>query len=156
MEILSETRISQQVITRIGRIPLTRRPLELGPHRPPVEPRTTTLELGNIELRPIDLNSRTIRPTPRRRLPRPRAELWTSNLIIRMLIQVSFPTDLTNTRRRLINIIPRFGHVPSRILQLFELVRINVIFQALESFFPVGDVEVAPGVAFGHMRIEPA
>ena len=86
MEILSETRISQQVITRIGRIPLTRRPLELGPHRPPGEPRITTLELGNIELRPIDLNSRTIRPTPRRRLPRPRTELRTSNLIIRMLI----------------------------------------------------------------------
>jgi len=70
MEILSETRISQQMVTRIGRIPLTRRPLELGPHRPPVEPRTTTLELRNIELRPINLNSRTIRPTPRRRLPR--------------------------------------------------------------------------------------
>ena len=86
MEILSETRISQQVITRIGRISLTRRPLELGLHRPTGEPRITTLELGNIELRPIDLNSRTIRPTPRRRLPRPRTELRTSNLIIRMLI----------------------------------------------------------------------
>ena len=86
MEILSETRISQQMVTRISWIPLTRRPLELGPHRPPVEPRITTLELGNIELRPIDLNSRTIRPTPRRRLPRPRTELRTSNLIIRMLI----------------------------------------------------------------------
>ena len=155
MEILSETRISQQMVTRIGRIPLTRRPLELGLHRPPVEPRTTTLELGNIELRPIDLNSRTIRPTPRRRLPRPRAELRTSNLIIRMLIQILLPTDLTNTRRRLINITPRISRIPCRSLELFELVRINVIFQALESFFPVGGVEVAPGVAFGHMRIEP-
>ena len=155
MEILSETRISQQVITRIGRIPLTRRPLELGPHRPPGELRITTLELGNIELRPIDLNGRTIRPTPRRRLPRPRTELRTSNLIIRMLIQVPLPTDLTNTRRRLINIIPRPGRVPRRSLNLIELVRVNVIFQALESVFPVGDVEVAPGAAFGHMRIEP-
>ena len=155
MEILSETRISQQVITRIGRITLTRRPLELGPHRPPGKIRTTTLELRNIELRPIDLNSRTIRPTPRRRLPRPRAELRTSNLIIRMLIQILLPTDLTNTRRRLIHIIPRPGRVPRRSLNLIELVRVNVIFQALESVFPVGDVEVAPGVAFGHMRIEP-
>ena len=155
MEILSETRISQQVITRIGRISLTRRPLELGLHRPPGEIRITTLELGNIELRPIDLDSRTIRPTPRRRLPRPRAELRTSNLIIRMLIQVLFSTDLTNTRRRLINIIPRPGRIFSRSLELFELVRINVIFQALESVFPVGGVEVAPGAAFGHMRIEP-
>ena len=155
MEILSETRISQQVITRIGRISLTRRPLELGLHRPPGEIRITTLELGNIELRPIDLDSRTIRPTPRRRLPRPRAELRTSNLIIRMLIQVLFSTDLTNTRRRLINIIPRPGRVPRRSLNLIELVRVNVIFQALESVFPVGDVEVAPGAAFGHMRIEP-
>ena len=155
MEILSETRISQQMVTRIGRIPLTRRPLELGLHRPPVEPRITTLELGNIELRPIDLDSRTIRPAPRRRLPRPRAELRTSNLIIRMLIQVLFSTDLTNTRRRLINIIPRPGRIFSRSLELFELVRINVIFQALESVFPVGGVEVAPGAAFGHMRIEP-
>ena len=111
MEILSETRISQQMVTRIGRIPLTRRPLELGPHRPPIEPRTTTLELGNIELRPIDLNSRTIRPTPRRRLPRPRTELRTSNLIIRMLIQVPLPTDLTNTRRRLIHITPRISRI---------------------------------------------
>ena len=155
MEILSETRISQQVITRIGRITLTRRPLELGPHRPPGKIRTTTLELRNIELRPIDLNSRTIRPTPRRRLPRPRAELRTSNLIIRMLIQILLPTDLTNTRRRLIHIIPRPGRVPRRSLNLIELVRVNVIFQALESVFPVGDVEVAPGVAFGHMRIKP-
>ena len=155
MEILSETRISQQVITRIGRISLTRRPLELGLHRPPGEIRITTLELGNIELRPIDLDSRTIRPTPRRRLPRPRAELRTSNLIIRMLIQVLFSTDLTNTRRRLINIIPRPGRIFSRSLELFELVRINVIFQALESVFPVGGVEVAPGAAFGHMRIKP-
>ena len=155
MEILSETRISQQVITRIGRISLTRRPLELGLHRPPGELRITTLELRNIKLRPIDLNSRTIRPTPRRRLPRPRAELRTSNLIIRMLIQVLFSTDLTNTRRRLINIIPRPGRIFSRSLELFELVRINVIFQALESVFPVGGVEVAPGAAFGHMRIKP-
>ena len=155
MEILSETRISQQVITRIGRIPLTRRPLELGPHRPPGEPRITTLELRNIELRPVDFDSRTVRPTPRRRLPWPRTELRTSNLIIRMLIQVPLPTDLTNTRRRLINIIPRPGRVPRRSLNLIELVRVNVIFQALESVFPVGDVEVAPGAAFGHMRIEP-
>ena len=156
MEILSETRISQQVITRIGRISLTRRPLELGLHRPTGEPRITTLELGNIELRPIDLNSRTIRPTPRRRLPRPRAELRTSNLIIRMLIQVLFSTDLTNTRRRLINITPRISRIPSRSPELVDLVRVNVIFQALESVFPVGGVEVAPGAAFGHMRIEPA
>ena len=156
MEILSETRISQQVITRIGRIPLTRRPLELGPHRPPVEPRITTLELGNIELRPIDLNSRTIRPATRRRLPRPCTELRTSNLIIRMLIQVLFSTDLTNTRRRLINITPRISRIPSPSPELVDLVRVNVIFQALESVFPVGGVEVAPGAAFGHMRIEPA
>ena len=156
MEILSETRISQQVITRIGRIPLTRRPLELGPHRPPGEPRITTLELGNIELRPIDLNSRTIRPAPRRRLPRPRAELRTSNLIIRMLIQILLPTDLTNTRRRLINIIPRLGRVPSRNLQLFDLVRVVTRkTEVLQSIVYVGGVEVAPGVAFGHMRIEP-
>ena len=156
MEILSETRISQQVITRISRIPLTRRPLELGPHRPPGEIRITTLELGNIELRPIDLDSRTVRPAPRRRLPRPRAELWTSNLIIRMLIQILLPTDLTNTRRRLINITPRISRIPSRSPELVDLVRVNVIFQALESVFPVGGVEVAPGAAFGHMRIEPA
>ena len=156
MEILSETRISQQMVTRIGRIPLTRRPLELGPHRPPGEPRITTLELGNIELRPIDLNSRTVRPTPRRRLPRPRAELRTSNLIIRMLIQVLLPTDLTNTRRRLINIIPRPGRISSRLTKFVDLVRVNVIFQIFESIVYVGDVEVAPGVAFGHMRIEPA
>ena len=156
MEILSETRISQQVITRIGRIPLTRRPLELGPHRPPGEPRITTLELGNIELRPIDLNSRTIRPAPRRRLPRPRAELRTSNLIIRMLIQILLPTDLTNTRRRLINIIPRLGRVPSRNLQLFDLVRVVTRkTEVLQSIVYVGGVEVAPGAAFGHMRIEP-
>ena len=156
MEILSETRISQQVITRIGRIPLTRRPLELGPHRPPGEIRITTLELGNIELRPIDLDSRTIRPAPRRRLPRPCTELRTSNLIIRMLIQILFSTDLTNTRRRLINITPRISRIPSRSPELVDLVRVNVIFQALESVFPVGGVEVAPGAAFGHMRIEPA
>ena len=156
MEILSETRISQQVITRIGRIPLTRRPLELGPHRPPGEIRITTLELGNIELRPIDLDSRTVRPAPRRRLPRPCTELWTSNLIIRMLIQILFSTDLTNTRRRLINITPRISRIPSRSPELVDLVRVNVIFQALESVFPVGGVEVAPGAAFGHMRIEPA
>ena len=156
MEILSETRISQQMATRIGRITLTRRPLELGLHRPPVELRTTTLELGNIELRPIDLNSRTVRPTPRRRLPRPRAELRTSNLIIRMLIQVLLPTDLTNTRRRLINIIPRPGRISSRLTKFVDLVRVNVIFQIFESIVYVGDVEVAPGVAFGHMRIEPA
>ena len=157
MEILSKTRISQQVITRIGRIPLTRRPLELGPHRPPVEPRTTTLELGNIELRPIDLNSRTIRPTPRRRLPRPRTELWTSNLIIRMLIQVPLPTDLTNTRRRLINITPRISRIPSRVPELFDLVRVVTRkAEVFQSVFPVGGVEVAPGAAFGHMRIEPA
>ena len=156
MEILSETRISQQVITRISRIPLTRRPLELGPHRPPGEIRITTLELGNIELRPIDLDSRTIRPAPRRRLPRPCTELRTSNLIIRMLIQILFSTDLTNTRRRLINITPRISRIPSRSPELVDLVRVNVIFQALESVFPVGGVEVAPGAAFGHMRIEPA
>ena len=156
MEILSKTRISQQMATRIGRIPLTRRPLELGPHRPPVEPRTTTLELGNIELRPVDLNSRTIRPATRRRLPRPRAELRTSNLIIRMLIQIPLPTDLTNTRRRLINIIPRPGRISSRLTKFVDLVRVNVIFQIFESIVYVGDVEVAPGAAFGHMRIEPA
>ena len=156
MEILSETRISQQVITRIGRIPLTRRPLELGPHRPPVELRTTTLELGNIELRPIDLNSRTIRPTPRRRLPRPCTELRTSNLIIRMLIQVLFPTDLTNTRRRLINIIPRPGRIFSRIFQLLDLIQVVTRSpEIIQSVFAVGGVEVAPGAAFGHMRIEP-
>ena len=156
MEILSETRISQQMVTRIGRIPLTRRPLELGPHRPPVEPRTTTLELRNIELRPINLNSRTIRPTPRRRLPRPRAELRTSNLIIRMLIQISLPTDLTNTRRRLINIIPRPGRVPCRSLELVDLVRVVTRkAEILQSVFLVGGIEVAPGAAFGHMRIEP-
>ena len=157
MEILSETRISQQVITRIGRISLTRRPLELGLHRPTGEPRITTLELGNIELRPIDLNSRTIRPTPRRRLPRPRAELRTSNLIIRMLIQVLFSTDLTNTRRRLINITPRISRIPSRVPELFDLVRVVTRkAEVLQSCFPVGGVEVAPGVVFGHMRIEPA
>ena len=156
MEILSETRISQQVITRIGRIPLTRRPLELGPHRPPIEPRTTTLELRNIELRPINLNSRTIRPTPRRRLPRPRAELRTSNLIIRMLIQILLPTDLTNTRRRLINIIPRPGRIPRRSLELVDLVRVVTRSpEILQSIVYVGDVEVAPGAAFGHMRIKP-
>ena len=156
MEILSETRISQQVITRIGRISLTRRPLELGLHRPPVEPRTTTLELGNIKLRPIDLNSRTIRPTPRRRLPRPRAELRTSNLIIRMLIQILLPTDLTNTRRRLINIIPRPGRVPCRSLELVDLVRVVTRSpEILQSIVYVGDVEVTPGATFGHMRIEP-
>ena len=156
MEILSETRISQQMVTRIGRIPLTRRPLELGPHRPPGEPRITTLELRNIELRPIDLNSRTVRPAPRWRLPRSRAELRTSNLIIRMLIQVLFPTDLTNTRRRLINIIPRLGRVPSRNLQLFDLVRVVTRkAEVLQSIVYVGGVEVAPGAAFGHMRIEP-
>ena len=156
MEILSETRISQQMVTRIGRIPLTRRPLELGPHRPPVEPRITTLELRNIELRPIDLDSCTIRPAPRRRLPRPRAELRTSNLIIRMLIQILLPTDLTNTRRRLINIIPRLGRVPSRNLQLFDLVRVVTRkAEVLQSIVYVGGVEVAPGAAFGHMRIEP-
>ena len=157
MEILSETRISQQMATRISRIPLTRRPLELGLHRPPVEPRTTTLELGNIKLRPIDLNSRTIRPTPRRRLPRPRAELRTSNLIIRMLIQILLPTDLTNTRRRLINIIPRPGRIPRRSPELFDLVPVVTRNpEIIQSCFPVGGVEVAPGAAFGHMRIEPA
>ena len=156
MEILSKTRISQQMATRIGRIPLTRRPLELGLHRPPVELRTTTLELGNIELRPVDFDSRTVRPAPRRRLPRPRAELRTSNLIIRMLIQVLLPTDLTNTRRRLINIIPRPGRISSRLTKFVDLVRVNVIFQIFESIVYVGDVEVAPGAAFGHMRIEPA
>ena len=155
MEILSKTRISQQMATRIGRIPLTRRPLELGLHRPPVELRTTTLELGNIELRPVDFDSRTVRPAPRRRLPRPRAELRTSNLIIRMLIQVLLPTDLTNTRRRLINIIPRPGRISSRLTKFVDLVRVNVIFQIFESIVYVGDVEVAPGAAFGHMRIEP-
>ena len=156
MEILSETRISQQVITRIGRIPLTRRPLELGLHRPPGELRITTLELGNIELRPIDLNSRTIRPTPRRRLPRPCTELRTSNLIIRMLIQVSLPTDLTNTRRRLINIIPRPGRIFSRIFQLLDLIQVVTRSpEIIQSVFAVGGVEVAPGAAFGHMRIEP-
>ena len=156
MEILSETRISQQVITRIGRIPLTRRPLELGPHRPPGEIRITTLELGNIELRPIDLDSRTIRPAPRRRLPRPCTELRTSNLIIRMLIQVSLPTDLTNTRRRLINIIPRPGRIFSRIFQLLDLIQVVTRSpEIIQSVFAVGGVEVAPGAAFGHMRIEP-
>ena len=156
MEILSETRISQQVITRIGRISLTRRPLELGLHRPPGEIRITTLELGNIKLRPIDLNSRTIRPTPRRRLPRPRAELRTSNLIIRMLIQILLPTDLTNTRRRLINIIPRPGRVPCRSLELVDLVRVVTRSpEILQSIVYVGDVEVTPGATFGHMRIEP-
>ena len=157
MEILSETRISQQVITRISRIPLTRRPLELGPHRPPGEIRITTLELGNIELRPIDLDSRTIRPAPRRRLPRPCTELRTSNLIIRMLIQILFPTDLTNTRRRLINIIPRPGRVPSRSPELVDLVRVVTRkTEVLQSIIIVSNVEVAPGVAFGHMRIKPA
>ena len=157
MEILSETRISQQVITRIGRIPLTRRPLELGPHRPPIEPRTTTLELRNIELRPIDLDSRTVRPAPRRRLPRPRAELWTSNLIIRMLIQILLPTDLTNTRRRLINITPRISRIFSRFPELFDFVPVVTRkAEVLQSIIIVGGVEVAPGAAFGHMRIEPA
>ena len=156
MEILSETRISQQVITRIGWITLTRRPLELGLHRPPGEPRITTLELGNIELRPIDLNSRTIRPTPRRRLPRPRAELRTSNLIIRMLIQILFPTDLTNTRRRLINITPRISRIPCRSLELVDLIRIVTRNpEIIQGVFAVGGVEVAPGAAFGHMRIKP-
>ena len=156
MEILSETRISQQVITRIGRIPLTRRPLELGPHRPPVELRTTTLELGNIELRPIDLNSRAIRPATRRRLPRPRAELRTSNLIIRMLIQVSFPTDLTNTRRRLINFTPRISRIFSRFPELVDLVPVVTRkAEVLQSIIIVGGVEVAPRAAFGHMRIKP-
>ena len=156
MEILSETRISQQVITRIGRIPLTRRPLELGPHRPPVELRTTTLELGNIELRPIDLNSRAIRPATRRRLPRPRAELRTSNLIIRMLIQILFPTDLTNTRRRLINITPRISRIPCRSLEFADLIPVVTRkAEVFQSVFLVGGVEVAPGVAFGHMRIKP-
>ena len=157
MEILSETRISQQMVTRISRIPLTRRPLELGPHRPPIEPRTTTLELRNIKLRPIDLNSRTIRPTPRRRLPRPRTELRTSNLIIRMLIQVPLPTDLTNTRRRLINIIPRPGRIFSRLTKFVDLVRVVTRkAEILQSIIIVSNVEVAPGAAFGHMRIEPA
>ena len=157
MEILSETRISQQVITRIGRIPLTRRPLELGPHRPPIEPRTTTLELRNIELRPIDLDSRTVRPAPRRRLPRPRAELRTSNLIIRMLIQILLPTDLTNTRRRLINITPRISRIFSRFPELFDFVPVVTRkAEVLQSIIIVGGVEVAPGAAFGHMRIEPA
>ena len=156
MEILSETRISQQVITRIGWITLTRRPLELGSHRPPGEIRITTLELGNIELRPIDLNSRTIRPTPRRRLPRPRAELRTSNLIIRMLIQILFPTDLTNTRRRLINITPRISRIPCRSLELVDLIRIVTRNpEIIQGVFAVGGVEVAPGAAFGHMRIKP-
>ena len=156
MEILSETRISQQMVTRIGRIPLTRRPLELGPHRPPVEPRTTTLELRNIELRPIDLDSRTIRPAPRRRLPRPRAELWTSNLIIRMLIQILLPTDLTNTRRRLINITPRISRIPCRSLEFADLIPVVTRkAEVFQSVFLVGGVEVAPGVAFGHMRIKP-
>ena len=156
MEILSETRISQQMITRIGRIPLTRRPLELGPHRPPGELRITTLELRNIELRPIDLNSRTIRPTTRRRLPRPRTELWTSNLIIRMLIQVPLPTDLTNTRRRLINTIPRPGRIFSRLTKFVDLVRVVTRkAEILQSIIIVSNVEVAPGAAFGHMRIEP-
>ena len=157
MEILSETRISQQVITRIGRIPLTRRPLELGPHRPPIEPRTTTLELRNIELRPIDLDSRTVRPATRRRLPRPRAELWTSNLIIRMLIQILLPTDLTNTRRRLINITPRISRIPCRSLEFADLIPVVTRkAEVFQSVFLVGGVEVAPGVAFGHMRIKPA
>ena len=157
MEILSETRISQQMVTRISRIPLTRRPLELGLHRPPGEPRTTTLELGNIELRPIDLDSRTIRPAPRRRLPRSRAELRTSNLIIRMLIQILFPTDLTNTRRRLINITPRISRIPRRFPELFDFVPVVTRSpEVLQSIVYVGDVEVAPGAAFGHMRIEPA
>ena len=156
MEILSETRISQQMITRIGRIPLTRRPLELGPHRPPGELRITTLELRNIELRPIDLNSRTIRPTTRRRLPRPRTELWTSNLIIRMLIQVPLPTDLTNTRRRLINTIPRPGRIFSRLTKFVDLVRVVTRkAEILQSIIIVSNVEVAPGAAFGHMRIKP-
>ena len=156
MEILSETRISQQVITRIGRIPLTRRPLELGPHRPPIEPRTTTLELRNIELRPIDLNSRTVRPAPRWRLPRPRAELRTSNLIIRMLIQILLPTDLTNTRRRLINITPRISRIPCRSLEFADLIPVVTRkAEVFQSVFLVGGVEVAPGVAFGHMRIKP-
>ena len=156
MEILSETRISQQVITRIGRIPLTRRPLELGLHRPPVEPRTTTLELRNIELRPIDLDSRTVRPAPRRRLPRPRAELWTSNLIIRMLIQILLPTDLTNTRRRLINITPRISRIPCRSLEFADLIPVVTRkAEVFQSVFLVGGVEVAPGAAFGHMRIKP-
>ena len=156
MEILSETRISQQVITRIGRIPLTRRPLELGPHRPPIEPRTTTLELRNIKLRPIDLDSRTVRPAPRRRLPRPRAELWTSNLIIRMLIQILLPTDLTNTRRRLINITPRISRIPCRSLEFADLIPVVTRkAEVFQSVFLVGGVEVAPGVAFGHMRIKP-
>ena len=156
MEILSETRISQQVITRIGRIPLTRRPLELGPHRPPIEPRTTTLELRNIKLRPIDLDSRTVRPAPRRRLPRPRAELWTSNLIIRMLIQILLPTDLTNTRRRLINITPRISRIPCRSLEFADLIPVVTRkAEVFQSVFLVGGIEVAPGAAFGHMRIEP-
>mgnify|MGYP000910046902 CR=1 FL=1 len=156
MEILSETRISQQVITRIGRIPLTRRPLELGPHRPPGEIRITTLELGNIELRPIDLDSRTVRPAPRRRLPRPRAELWTSNLIIRMLIQILLPTDLTNTRRRLINITPRISRIPCRSLEFADLIPVVTRkAEVFQSVFLVGGIEVAPGAAFGHMRIEP-
>ena len=156
MEILSETRISQQMVTRIGRIPLTRRPLELGPHRPPIEPRTTTLELRNIELRPIDLDSRTVRPAPRRRLPRPRAELWTSNLIIRMLIQILLPTDLTNTRRRLINITPRISRIPCRSLEFADLIPVVTRkAEVFQSVFLVGGVEVAPGVAFGHMRIKP-
>ena len=156
MEILSETRISQQMATRIGRIPLTRRPLELGPHRPPIEPRTTTLELRNIELRPIDLDSRTIRPTPRRRLPRPRTELRTSNLIIRMLIQVLLPTDLTNTRRRLIHITPRISRIPCRSLEFADLIPVVTRkAEVFQSVFLVGGVEVAPGAAFGHMRIKP-
>ena len=157
MEILSKTRISQQMATRIGRIPLTRRPLELGPHRPPGKIRITTLELRNIELRPIDLDSRTIRPTPRRRLPRPRTELRTSNLIIRMLIQILFPTDLTNTRRRLINFTPRISRILSRSPELVDLVRVVTRkTEVLQSIIIVSNVEVAPGAAFGHMRIEPA
>ena len=156
MEILSETRISQQVVTRIGRIPLTRRPLELGLHRPPVELRITALELGNIELRPIDLNSRTVRPAPRWRLPRPRAELRTSNLIIRMLIQILLPTDLTNTRRRLINFTPRISRIFSRFPELVDLVPVVTRkAEVLQGIIIVGGVEVAPGAAFGHMRIEP-
>ena len=156
MEILSETRISQQVVTRIGRIPLTRRPLELGLHRPPVELRITALELGNIELRPIDLNSRAIRPATRRRLPRPRAELRTSNLIIRMLIQILLPTDLTNTRRRLINFTPRISRIFSRFPELVDLVPVVTRkAEVLQGIIIVGGVEVAPGAAFGHMRIEP-
>ena len=68
-----------------------------------------------------------------------------------------FPTDLTNTRRRLIHITPRISRIPSRVPELFDLVRVVTRkAEVLQSCFPVGGVEVAPGVVFGHMRIEPA